>query len=832
MSTFDGVVEEFPFIRIDYFRKNPDRPSPLACFLSHVHSDHLQGLESLRSPFVYCSAASRELLLRIEKYPHRMNFSKGILESRKQHYKHLAKLLRPIPLNTPTVIELTPRLRIRVTLLDANHCLGAVMFLIEGDSKAVLYTGDIRAETWWVNSLVRHPVLIPYTLGHKRLDKIYLDTTFAIKSDVYRSFSSKAEGLRELLEKIHAYPEDTVFYLRAWTFGYEDVWLALATALHSKIHVDRYQRGLYQSLYDRRVPEAAFLCGFDLGNNFTAGCLTDDESCRIHSCEPGMFCPVIVSGKAVYITPIVTRSSDGEVPEIGVGGGGGDLYQSHELELPDETSVEQLEKLCLEHIHDPEILTQTKEALINAFRSKKKTLSLDKYGLKDENDISLRKLVDILSHGRSFDTTNDAQHEQRQRSGPSPRPEHQLPKQITFPYSRHSSYAELCELVAAFRPKDIYPCTVDPENWSEDVSIARLFGHLCSADTFSHDDYMYKLLSEQQQTRQQMQHASLSTQSPRSSEYSSQMSRALLYQSAMGPVGYNGVLETNNHQLPKTSSSDPPRLLSEPPSSLSTSSMASLRRIPDTTSNIPHRNGNCKPHRPDHETTHRTQQGHQEHPPNNSHPIPERTEHARKARNQLRRVWYKTEALQRQGRWHVHNEPLPPWWPTEEEDRYHDESSDEDDSTDVDALDRIAHPAPEDPSTTNMGSLASSDADMNTGTDANAEPDLDPDTHLDSQTSNNLSLSLSLSESAFDSQEQPPSPSNTTSDYGHQPNTDNNNTDNNDRSKPSGTTKRKRSPASTIQNRIRAYHAARSGSWSEVSLLSAGNNHTEEEMEL
>lgn len=56
-----------------------------------------------------------------------------------------AKLVkRPIPLNTPTEIELTPRLRIRVTLLDANHCLGAVMFLIEGDGKAVLYTGDIR----------------------------------------------------------------------------------------------------------------------------------------------------------------------------------------------------------------------------------------------------------------------------------------------------------------------------------------------------------------------------------------------------------------------------------------------------------------------------------------------------------------------------------------------------------------------------------------------------------------------------------------------------------------------------------------------------------------
>lgn len=35
----------------------------------------------------------KQLLLRIEKYPHRMNFNKGILESRRLHYKHLYKLL-------------------------------------------------------------------------------------------------------------------------------------------------------------------------------------------------------------------------------------------------------------------------------------------------------------------------------------------------------------------------------------------------------------------------------------------------------------------------------------------------------------------------------------------------------------------------------------------------------------------------------------------------------------------------------------------------------------------------------------------------------------------
>jgi hypothetical protein len=44
MSTFKGVIEEFPEIRVDFFRTYGRRP--LSCFLSHIHSDHLAGLEN------------------------------------------------------------------------------------------------------------------------------------------------------------------------------------------------------------------------------------------------------------------------------------------------------------------------------------------------------------------------------------------------------------------------------------------------------------------------------------------------------------------------------------------------------------------------------------------------------------------------------------------------------------------------------------------------------------------------------------------------------------------------------------------------------------------
>ena len=103
--------------------------------------------------------------------------------------------------------------------------------VIERNDTAVLYTGDIRSEPWFVNSIARHPALIEYTSGIRRLHKIYLDTSFT--EDV--PFQTKREGIAELLRKVALYPPDTVFYFQTWTYGYEDVWLALSKALESQV---------------------------------------------------------------------------------------------------------------------------------------------------------------------------------------------------------------------------------------------------------------------------------------------------------------------------------------------------------------------------------------------------------------------------------------------------------------------------------------------------------------------------------------------------------------------------------------------------------------------
>ena len=49
-----------------------------------------------------------------------------------------------LSINQPTSLKMSNTLEVTVTFLDANHCVGAVMVLIEGYMGRVLYTGDIR----------------------------------------------------------------------------------------------------------------------------------------------------------------------------------------------------------------------------------------------------------------------------------------------------------------------------------------------------------------------------------------------------------------------------------------------------------------------------------------------------------------------------------------------------------------------------------------------------------------------------------------------------------------------------------------------------------------
>lgn len=540
MSTFDGVIREFPDIRIDFFRPQKEPPAPLACFLSHVHSDHLAGLETFRGPFIYCSAATREILLRLERYPCRINCAQGILEARKLTYhKHLKNLLKPIPLDTPTQLELSSGNIIQVTLLDANHCSGSVMFLIEGGRNAVLYTGDIRAEPWWVNSIARNPCMVEYSIGLKTLDRIYLDTS--ILSDF--KLQTKAEGLRLLIDQVIKYPDDTVFYMHAYTYGYEEVWVALSKALKSKIHVDKYKMRIYKSLAVRPTEgrfdpqfhltkEAPYLVGFMRGNHQEEGHLTLDENVRIHSCEKGTHCSAMQNKPIVWLTPFVAHVPGGQdIEEVGIGGGMDDLEQEAEIEYLTRADIEALVPIITADLDiTPEQQEQMKERLVKlATTGRSMSLNMDVSEFDKDMHTSLRDaILSLAKKPRSEEITNSPSAATAEESITKK----SLPNRIRFPWARHSSLPELTHLVETFRPKDIWPCTVDARSWYEKgITMRELFGEHCLGDVFEHDALMDKLFEtlkqelearEQKEKQQKQQQQSQQSQDVDMADHNSQ----------------------------------------------------------------------------------------------------------------------------------------------------------------------------------------------------------------------------------------------------------------------------------------------------------------------
>ncbi|KAI6710490.1 hypothetical protein JHW43_006995 [Diplocarpon mali] len=385
MSTFKGVMQGFEDIRVDYFRPALGLSTPRACFVSHVHSDHLAGLDSKKwkSSFIYCSPATREILIRLEK--------------RVDRYGHLEKLLKPIPLETPTQIELKPGVKLQVTLFDANHCAGAVMFLFELDNLAVLYTGDVRSEPWHVTSLARNPILIEYTSGLKTLDCIYLDTSRTDPS----VFPPKADGLKELLQKVVQYPPDAVFHFAAWTYG-------------SWIHVNKYTYRIFESLSggteDKKRPPTGFM-------------IHEGPALAGYNCNE-------LSGR----------------PQI---------------EFDHDITIDQLMALFP---HTSEVIKrELRQLLVTALESPGRVLYLGDLGLDDEQDnISLPQLAEAILQS----VTDKQQVENRNSEA--------LSRTVTFPYSRHSSYEELCI----------------------NLSIRDLFGDHCSAAIFRYDTEMMKVVAE------------------------------------------------------------------------------------------------------------------------------------------------------------------------------------------------------------------------------------------------------------------------------------------------------------------------------------------------
>ncbi|XP_063811487.1 5' exonuclease Apollo-like isoform X2 [Pseudophryne corroboree] len=107
-----------------------------------------------------------------------------------------------------------------VTLIDANHCPGSVMFLFEGYFGTVLYTGDFRFS----------PLMLKYPpLRNQKIDVLYLDNT---NCDPERKLPSRQEATNQIKEIINDHPSHDIV-IGLYSLGKESLLVDLAKTFKS-----------------------------------------------------------------------------------------------------------------------------------------------------------------------------------------------------------------------------------------------------------------------------------------------------------------------------------------------------------------------------------------------------------------------------------------------------------------------------------------------------------------------------------------------------------------------------------------------------------------------
>uniref|UniRef100_A0A8C1Q487 5' exonuclease Apollo n=2 Tax=Cyprinus carpio TaxID=7962 RepID=A0A8C1Q487_CYPCA len=200
----------------------PDTPIAVDCwqlrkchhvrlfFLSHMHADHTSGLSSTWSHRpIYCSPLTARLLQR--------------------KLKVKEKWIHPLEIGEAHMLMLDDlgKERLTVTLIDANHCPGAVMFLFEGYFGTRLYTGDFR----YTPSMLREQCLRNTT----SIDVLYLDNT---NCDPTRAVPSRQRATQQIKEIIRAHPGYAVV-IGLYSLGKESLLVELAMEFKTWVEVDR-----------------------------------------------------------------------------------------------------------------------------------------------------------------------------------------------------------------------------------------------------------------------------------------------------------------------------------------------------------------------------------------------------------------------------------------------------------------------------------------------------------------------------------------------------------------------------------------------------------------
>ena len=203
----NGAVIEGTPISVDFWRVRRC-PNTRLFFLSHLHADHTVGLTSSWTGHkIYCSEVTKTLLIA----------KMGISED----------LVVGIPTGESLVLNADEcgSQTITVTLIDAQHCPGSVMFLFEGYFGNILYTGDFR----FTDSIIKHQ-----SLQGKVIDVLYLDNTYC--HPMY-AFPSRADASLKVVQIIRRHPEYRVI-IGLRELGKEPLLVKIALACKCWIGVD------------------------------------------------------------------------------------------------------------------------------------------------------------------------------------------------------------------------------------------------------------------------------------------------------------------------------------------------------------------------------------------------------------------------------------------------------------------------------------------------------------------------------------------------------------------------------------------------------------------
>jgi DNA cross-link repair 1A protein len=199
-APFDGFV-------VDGFNFTKTFPGCRHWLLTHAHSDHTCGLSGgFDAGAIYCSAVTKRLVCR--------NVSARLGD-------------RVVLINAGDSIYIE-ELATTVTALDAGHCPGSLLFLLEHTPTklCVLHTGDMRAAAHIRNQ----PLLAPFRDKAKKLDALYLDTTYAARKYDFPSQADACDEIKRIVRVELRREPRTLFICNTYSVGKENAFDAVVDA--------------------------------------------------------------------------------------------------------------------------------------------------------------------------------------------------------------------------------------------------------------------------------------------------------------------------------------------------------------------------------------------------------------------------------------------------------------------------------------------------------------------------------------------------------------------------------------------------------------------------